>query len=165
MFEDIKSNFTFDSDPRPEDIKAVKKLAREAAVFRLCEIETVAELTSDSISGRDSSYRFIFARLPDGSLAGYVCYGLIPLTESCFDLYWIIVSPEYKGTGLASELLKKTEVAVRKAGGSQIFIETSSTPQFETARHFYLKSGYEVAARLADFYQKDDARTIYRKNL
>jgi GNAT superfamily N-acetyltransferase len=150
-------------EPDPQDCERVKKLVSNTGVFSQDEIECAGELVSDTLSGREVYY-FLFARYGD-SLAGYSCYGEVPLTESGFDLYWIAVDPSSKGTGLAAEILDKTEDAVRKRGGTHLYAETSSTPHYEAARRFYLKNGFIEAARLKDFYKKGDDKVIYSKAL
>ena len=44
-------------------------------------------------------------------------------------------------------------------------IETSSLPQYELTRKFYLKHGYEQHAVLKDFYTDGDDMVIFRKHL
>ena len=150
-------------EPDPQDCKRVKELVSYTGVFSQAEIDCAGELVSDTLSGREIYY-FLFAR-QEGRLAGYSCFGEVPLTESGFDLYWIAVDPSSKGTGLAAEILRRTEESARNRSGTYLYAETSSTPQYEAARRFYLKNGFVEAARLKDFYKKGDDKVIYSKAL
>jgi hypothetical protein len=51
------------------------------------------------------------------------------------------------------------------SGGRLAVIETSSRPAYERTRKFYLKHGYAVQARVADFYAPGDDRVICTKVL
>jgi hypothetical protein len=46
-----------------------------------------------------------------------------------------------------------------------IVIETSTRPQYEPTRGFYLRCGYELAASIADFYAPGDGKAMYVKRL
>ncbi len=49
------------------------------------------------------------------------------------------------------------------AGGSRVYVETSSRPLYEPTRAFYLARGYREEARLPDFYGPGDAKVMYVK--
>jgi ribosomal protein S18 acetylase RimI-like enzyme len=87
------------------------------------------------------------------------------LTVARYDLYWIAVDAAYQGRHVAQRLLQESERRIAQAGGDAIYIETSSRPGYEPARCFYLRSGYELAADLTDFYSRGDHKLIYVKRL
>jgi hypothetical protein len=62
-------------------------------------------------------------------------------------------------------LLRHVEDEIRKAKGRVLFIETSSLPQYDLTRKFYLKHGYEQAAVLRDYYAAGDDMVVFRKQL
>jgi len=47
----------------------------------------------------------------------------------------------------------------------QVYADTSSRPQYEPTRAFYLSCGYVQEAFLADFYSPGDGKVIFVKPL
>lgn len=148
-----------------QDIIAVRQLVHQVGVFNEEEIQVASELVADRISGKDESYRFILAKDSDNLLQGYCCFGEIPFTDKRYDLYWIVVAKSYQGTGLAKLLLSKTEQSILQDGGQIIYIETSSTPDYKPAQHFYFKNNYMLVSRLHDFYHDNNDKLIFEKRL
>lgn len=150
--------------PQDADIQAVMDLVSSLGVFSNTEIAVAGELVEEAIAGQEE-YFFVFYRTPDRRLVGYSCYGTIPLTASAYDMYWIAVDSDFKGTGLAEKIVKLTHDRIRQAGGDQVYAETSSLPLYEAARRFYLKQGYSEIARYKNFYKPGDDKVVYRKDL
>ena len=50
-------------------------------------------------------------------------------------------------------------------GARRIYADTSSRPQYEPTRAFYLACGYLEAAFLTDFYGPGDGKVIFVKSL
>lgn len=98
-------------------------------------------------------------------MAGYACWGATPCTLGTFDLYWIAADPACHGKGAGHALLLRAEEDMRRRGGRLCIIETSSLPQYEPARRFYLRHGYKVAAEIQDFYAPGDHRLIFTRAL
>lgn len=131
--------------------------------FTVLERRVAEEVIDDGLTGRDD-YEILVGVAPDGTVAGFICYGPIPLTEHSFDLYWIATLPSHGRRGLGGRLLAAMEEELRRRQ-AVVYIDTSSTPGYDKARGFYEKHGYRVAARLQDFYHPGDDRVIYRKEL
>ena len=111
-------------------------------------------------------YSFI-AALEAGRVIGYICYGRRPLADRVFDLYWIIVHPDWRGKGAGTALLKHMEGFLRREGGGArlILAETSGVESYGPARSFYLKNGFCEEARIKDFYKQGDDIIVYVKRL
>ena len=93
-------------------------------------------------------------------------YAPADLTDGgTWDLWWIIVAKARQGRGLGARLLDLVEQSVSQEGGRQLLIETSSLPQYEPTRRFYLKYGYHVIARIPDYYTEGDDLIIFRKRI
>ena len=101
----------------------------------------------------------------DSTVVGYICYGPTPLTEGTWDIYWVAVTRERQGQGTGSALMKSAEKEIVKAKGRLSIIETSSTPAYEKTRHFHISQGYEIIARIPDFYAPGDDKLILQKLL
>jgi len=154
-----------DETLRTTDADAIETLVTRTGVFRADEIAIARELAEAKCSGSDPSYQFLLLRDAQDTLVGYTCYGEIPLTDKRFDLYWIAVDPAHQGRGLAGHLLRESEARIRAQGGAIAYAETSGTPAYETARRFYLASGYHEAGRFADFYRDGDDKVVFAKKL
>ncbi len=96
---------------------------------------------------------------------GYICWGPTPLTEGTWDIYWIAVAADKQREGIGTALLKSAEDRIKQNNGRLIFIETSSKPEYEEARRFYVSNSYKLICQIADFYAPGDDKLIFRKKL
>lgn len=154
---------TFRTELRPGDEEAVRSIVASTGFFHDEEIDIAVELVQERRAKGDASgYHFLFLE-QGGRVVGYACWGPIPATRSSHDLYWIAVEAGARGRGLGRRMMAATERAIAAAGGTRIYVDTSSRPQYEPTRAFYLACGYEVAADLADFYAPGDGKVIFLK--
>jgi ribosomal protein S18 acetylase RimI-like enzyme len=114
--------------------------------------------------GTASGYFFLFLEL-DKKVTGYSCFGPIPGTLTSFDLYWIAVHNESRGTGLGKIIMERSEKEITRMNGDRIYVETSSKELYISTRKFYEGCGYMAEAQLKDFYAPGDDKIIYVKNV
>jgi ribosomal protein S18 acetylase RimI-like enzyme len=100
-----------------------------------------------------------------GQIMGYICYGPTPMTQGTFDLYWIAVDPDFQGKGMGSKLLDFLEKMVKELKGRILLADTSSVPQYEKTKSFYLKNGFQEVARIPDYYHPGNDRITFCKRL
>jgi ribosomal protein S18 acetylase RimI-like enzyme len=156
-FPTLRSNVT------SADRDAVRRIVEATGFFRADEVEVAVKRVAEGLAkGSASGYDFIFAEF-DGEVAGYACYGPIACSLGSYDLYWIAVDPQRQGQGIGKVLLCEAERRIIERGGRHIYIETSGRPQYTPTRAFYERCGYEVAAVLPEFYDRDDDKVIWRK--
>jgi ribosomal protein S18 acetylase RimI-like enzyme len=141
------------------------KILRNTPEFKLAEVAVAEEVIDSYLADPAGSGYHVFVAEADLAVVGYICYGLTPLTEGTWDIYWIAVAPEKQGEGVGGALLAYAEDRIKEAGGRLIFIETSSQPGYEKTRRFYLSHGYEVISRISDFYAPGDDKIILQKRL
>ncbi len=148
-----------------KDKTALVKILWNTPEFKPFEV-VVAEEVIDSYlhDPQGSGYHSLVAEV-DAAVVGYVCYGPAPLTESTWDIYWMVVAREKQGRGIGSALLASAEEHIRQTKGRLAIIETSSKPEYERTRRFHLGHGYEVVCRVPDFYAPSDDKLILRKRL
>lgn len=150
----------------PADRGTVLDLIRETGFFRPDEVQVAEELIDITLNSPDQrDYDTVVVEDGEGKVAGYMTWGFTPLTIGTYDLYWMAVSPRAQGRGHGKALVRWLEDRVAALGGRLIVIETSSTPQYESTRMFYLGLGYRETARIPDFYKPGDDRVIYTKRL
>ncbi|MBF0406603.1 MAG: GNAT family N-acetyltransferase [Candidatus Riflebacteria bacterium] len=128
------------------------------------EHKIALELIDDALQKDNSDYHFGVAEV-DSKVAGYACYGQRPLTESTYDLYWIVVDPDFQKHGIGKQLMSWSESQIHSAGGTLVIAETSGKKIYEPTRKFYLGIGYREEARIKDFYKKGDDMVIFTKRL
>jgi GNAT superfamily N-acetyltransferase len=146
-----------------KDLKAVRQIAESTGFFYAEEVDTAVELLEDRLEkGPRCGYHFIFAE-QDGQTVGYASYGPIACTKESFDLYWLVVSGDFRGKGLGTQLLEQSEEAIAALGGTRVYIETSARPLYVPTRAFYIARGYTQIAELEDFYAPGDAKAMYLK--
>jgi ribosomal protein S18 acetylase RimI-like enzyme len=122
--------------------------------FTKPEVAVAIELIDAALAEPVSDdYRFIVSEEGDKVL-GYACFGSTPMTEGCFDLYWLVVDPGARRTGVARELLGAVEQALRRHHARLVRVETAGLESYAPARALYENSGYERVARIRDFYQR-----------
>jgi len=86
------------------------------------------------------------------------------MTEGTWDVYWIVVSPWKRGTGLGKGLLRGAEAAIRALGGKRIIIDTSTQASYLPARALYASCGYRAVATVPNYYKAGWHRvTCYKK--
>jgi len=160
-----RPSLLFREDVRPDDRQAVGRLVRATGFFSEEEIGIAEELVEERLSRGDvSGYFFIFAEA-ENRLLGYACFGPIPGSSHSFDLYWIAVDPGAQKRGIGRSLMDAAERLMAGRGARRIYAETSSRPQYEPTRAFYLACGYLEEAFLNDFYAPQDGKVIFVKTL
>jgi ribosomal protein S18 acetylase RimI-like enzyme len=134
------------------------------AEFSPEEVAVALELIDDALDNPSSDYR-ILVREDGGEVLGYACFGPTPMTQGCFDLYWLAVAQEARGRGVGGELLLAVEEELRLVGGRLIRVETAGLDAYQATRRFYERSGYAEVARIRDFYWTGNDLLIYAKYL
>ena len=152
--------------PVSEDGGYILDLAHRIELFVPSDFDVIEELWNEfAVQGDEGShYHFIVAQQGDAFL-GFACYGTRPLTDGTFDLYWIGVDQKQQGRGIGKALMHIVEEGVRERGGRLLIAETEGKPSFEPTRRFYLSAGYELEARIRDFYRFGDDLVIFTKRL
>ncbi len=149
----------------PADRDQILAFLDKRGLFTGEELAVARELLDDILVNPQSDYQALCVADQGNTVHGYICFGRIPMTDRCYDLYWIAVDPDQARQGLARSLLTHMEDAMRAQGGSRIYLDTSSTGPYEAAKFFYLKNGFTVACILADFYRRGDDKVIFQKDL
>ncbi len=149
-----------------QDRDKIHRLVSQKGVFKAEEIQVALELVDEALlHPKKGDYLIHCALEAGGELAGYMCFGPIPMTEYSYDLYWIAVDDRFSRRGIAGELLRFMEREVMQRRGRHIYVETSSTPAYEPARTFYEKHHYKLMCILEDFYRPGDHKMILRKDV
>lgn len=151
----------------PEDRDNVRNILRSSGFFHSHEIDVAVELVDENLAKGTvaSGYHFIFAENGGSACLGFACHGPIACTVGSYDLFWIAVAEPMRGKGLGELLLRQAEAEVIAAGGRKIYIETSGRELYAPTWKFYRKCGYELEARLQDFYDTGDDKLVFVRTL
>ncbi len=143
------------------------EIVRATGFFRAEEVAIAVELMEQNLAqgALRTGYHFMRAFGPDGSLAGFACFGPIAGTEGSFDLYWIAVHPLSQGQGLGRLLVETAAEEAIRSGGRLLYAETSSQPLYEPTRAFYGRNGFREIAKLPGFYRPGDDKIVYARDL
>jgi len=129
-------------NPLASDIARVKEIIVSSDFFSKEELEIALELVQERLlKGVSSGYHFLFAEREE-QMVGYACFGPIPGTRESYDLYWIAVKDDLRGSGLGKAILGKAEQKIGELGGRRIYVETSSRDQYRPTQGFYSNRGY-----------------------
>jgi len=147
------------------DTPALMEILRDTPEFTPSEVVVAEEVIDSYLKDPANSGYYTLVAEDDSGIAGYICYGPTPLTDGTWDMYWEAVAREKQGQGIGGALMKAAEKEIGKVGGRLALIETSSTPAYEKTLRFHLGLGYEIIARIPDFYSPGDDKLILQKRL
>lgn len=148
---------------KTEDLPQIEKMLREVGVFSPEEIACCRELAEQTLHGEESYY-WILAE-ENGRLDGLICYGPASLTVGTYDLYWILRSPQARQKGVGRQLVQAAVDHLHKLGARLFVLNTSGTVPYQPARDFYLRNGFQLNARLHEYYRPGDDLLIYTRRI
>lgn len=148
-----------------KDRTQLLELVRLQENFNAQEVEVAIEVIDDTLNPEKNDYRILIAVSGEKKVVGFICYGEIPMTDRRFDLYWVAVDPALGRQGIGRQLLAQMEAELGAQGPARVYVDTSSTPGYDSARGFYEKNGYQVACVFHDFYRGGDNKVVYLKEL
>ena len=149
----------------PSDTPVLVALAGGTGFFKPLEIEALQEVLDDYHAVNQAEGHRAVTYEKDGRILGFAYYAATAMTDRGWHLWWIAVSKDTQARGLGGRLLRHAEDEIRRLGGRQLLIETSSLPFYEPTRRFYRKHGYEQACAVPDYYADGDDMVIFRKRL
>lgn len=148
-----------------DDKPCIMRILGDTPEFKPAEVIVAEEVIDSYLADPYGSGYYILVAELDSTITGYICYGPTPLTEGTWDMYWEAVAREKRGQGIGGALMDAAEVEIKKAQGRLAIIETSSTPEYQKTIRFHLGNGYEIIARIPDFYAPGDDEIILQKRL
>jgi len=150
---------------RASDREPLRDILERTQAFSPAEIRVALELIDHVLTRPGQTDYHIRCIERNGRLAGYLCYGEVPLSDRCWDLYWIAVDPSDHGGGLGREMVRYMEADLRERRARKIFIETGGKTSYGATRAFYERGGYREIARIPDFFAVGDDKVIFGKDL
>lgn len=160
---------TFRNKMLPGDPEIVRMISSSTGIFDSDDTEITVELAENALEQQNNpeeeiahDTRFLFVEI-DGVTCAYACYGHIADSDSTYELYWLSTHNNYRGQGIGKKLVAKLIEVIQEEGGSKLYIKTDSREDYTPTRHFYDSCGFEVEARLKQYYDKNDDCFIYSR--
>ncbi|MDY7022465.1 MAG: GNAT family N-acetyltransferase [Cyanobacteriota bacterium] len=147
----------------PDDIPGLIVIAKEIG-FEPNELEQLNTMFNDYFVDNTDNNDFCVTDEEDG-LVGVAYCAPEPMTNRTWNLLLIAIRPNYQGQGRGKALLHYVEQTLSAAGERLLLVETSGLENFQSAREFYRKCGYEEEGRIRDFYDTSDDKIVFRKLL
>lgn len=145
-----------------EDKPPIMAIAEAIDLFSPQEIEQLGDMLTEYFN-KDSDGFWIVA--DDGIVLGVAYCAPEPYTDGTWNLYFIAVRPDRQGEGIGTQLLQYVEATLNAGGERLLLVETSGLANFDRARGFYRKHGFEEVARIREFYRAGEDKIVFRKAL
>lgn len=145
----------------PEERADIERVTLAAGNFVDDELSVPLELFDGYVRDAVKTGYYFLSAKRDERVVGYACYGPTALTESTFDLYWIVAEANEHGSGVGRALFERVLAEIKKRNGKLLVIWTSSTSHYDRARKFYEHMGCKIEGQIKDFYREGDDLCVY----
>ena len=153
----------------PGDAEAIKNLAVVNNMFAAEEISFFDELLAGFFNDSLEGHQWLVATGYDPSaILAAAYFAPEPFADRMWNLYFIATDPDQHGSGVGTELIEHVESELRSSGedvARTLIVDTSSLPEYEQARGFYLRRGFVEEARVRDFNGPGDDKVTFWKSL
>lgn len=142
------------------DFDALIALAIASGLFEPDQIDILAEML------RSPDENDVWFTDEDGYAPVGVAY-LAPekMTYGTWNLYWIAVHPDHQRQGRGKAMLDYVQTWLTEKRQRMLLVETAGVDDFDYVRKFYANNGFEIEARIRDFYNAGVDKVIFRKSL
>lgn len=148
------------------DVVPIHALALDNAMFAPDDMAGFAELLQGYLDGSLDRHRWIVAEDAASRVVGAAYYAPEPFADRLWNLYFLAVHPCQHRSGIGTLLVAHVELSLRSAGSEVarvLIVETSSTDEYQSARYFYEREGFDREARVREFYGPGDHKIVYWK--
>ena len=151
---------------KASDRNEVIKILHSTNMFTPAEVALATEQIDIYLTDSNQfDYSVVVLESENFQVIGFLSFGPAPLTEDCYNLYWIAIHPRAQGRGHGRELILWLEKCLLLASARTILVETSSLSLYTPTRRFYRALGFQEVSRIPDYYKSGDDRITYIKHL
>jgi ribosomal protein S18 acetylase RimI-like enzyme len=143
------------------DLEGLKHVLNSIELF---PAEMLDDMISDYFNNPDSEEIWFTSIQKDQIVALGYC-APEKLTEGTYNLYAIGVLSDLQGNGIGGAMMNYIEEYLKNQGHRILIVETSSTPEYDLTRDFYVKRNYSKEATIRDFWKEGDDKVIFWKKL
>ncbi len=151
----------------PADTDHIKRLALDNHMFGPDEMGDFDEMLAGFFGGTLTDHRWLVVADGD-AVAAAAYFAPEPFADRMWNLYFIATAPDQHGTGVGTKLIEHVEAELRLRGehsARTLIVDTSSLDDYEQARGFYARRGFDEEARIRDFYGPGDDKVTFWKRL
>lgn len=153
----------------PDDVDKILSMIAASGLFSPSEIDSAESLVWDCAYGNGSGPdTFLKATVNDAGqevIIGFLCFGPIPYWAGNYELYALVVEPEFQRLGIGSALLAEMNGLIANKDGDSIFLETKTDRSYETARLFCEANNYIPELRYIKQFIPENGGIVYRCDL
>ncbi|MFH1379551.1 MAG: N-acetyltransferase [bacterium] len=147
----------------PENMSKYLDIAERTGAFKPRELNTLRETLIDCSNNKGREYLLV-EEYRGGNPAGFSIFGELEWTDFSWEMYWLIVDPNFHGQGIGKKLLEYVEKIILKESPHAVLIaETSSIKSYDSARLYYQKTGFTEVGRVPNYYDYDDDLVTFYK--
>ncbi len=147
------------------DQDAILAIAKNIGLFEPEELSSLEEMFSAWVEGNLGEHPKWVVVSEAGSVTGTAYFAPEQFAYGTWNVYFIAVAPDSQRGGIGGTLMRHIEETLTNQGERVLIVETSSLPELEKARNFYLRQGYDQEARIREFYKAGDDKITFRKSL
>lgn len=145
----------------PDDFPALAPIIRETGLFPETPLPDL--FAEPPLYGAPDA---IWLTVRDASGAAGFCFARPEtFTEGTWNLLAIAVDPARQSDGLGAALVAELEHRIAALEGRLLIVDTASLADFDGARAFYLRRGFEKEAVIREFWAPGIDKVTYRKAL
>ena len=144
------------------DQSALLQIVKSSGQF---DADGVAHVEATLTAHLQNGSQAIWLTADDGEPIGVSYCVPEPVTSGTWNLQMLWTRKDRKSQGFGAALVAENEVRLRQLGARLLIVETSSLPDFATARAFYAKCGFVHEATIKDYFTTGDNKLIFTKAL
>src|SRR5262245_65950488 len=120
----------------PADAPELLAITAGTGNFSKMDVEALDEVLTDYFAENAALGHRCATYEQDGKIIGFTYFGLAPMTDRTWDLWWIVGSKQYEARGVGGEMLHSDDAA-RPAETGLVMVTTSSSDASDDLRtHF-----------------------------
>lgn len=141
-----------------EDCAAIAEIA-DATLF---PSDMLAPMIAPYLTDPESRHLWSVATIHN-RVVGFTYCEPERMTEGTWNLLAIAITPDLQGRGGGASLVASLEAELGGRGARILIVETSGLDAYARTRAFYAGLGYELEARIRDFYAAGEDKIVFRK--
>jgi ribosomal protein S18 acetylase RimI-like enzyme len=142
------------------DSEALMTIVSDSSQFDAGGIAHVKSTLAQHLSGDGGE---IWLTADDGEPVGVAYCAQEAVTLGTWNLLMLWIRKDRDRCGHGSALVAHVERELITRSARLLIVETSGLPEFEVARAFYSKCGFEQEARIKNFFAAGEDKLVYTK--
>lgn len=157
------TNETNPRAPRDDEAPQIINICAQSGLFTSEELAGFSEqIAADAAAGTLGEQWRVAGRT---GIEAAAFFGPEQMADGVWNLWFIAVLPDLRGSAIGTHLIADVERAVAKRGARLLIVETSGDADFAATRRFYRARGYEEEAKIRDWYGDGSDKIIFRKRM